>query len=247
MIRVGPFDVVDETRDEVVDRIVAAASTRCGAVVVGLHVAALNHRHDEHFVRAARDADIVFADGAAVVLLARVAGARHIERSPTTDIGHDVIRRLSARLGRPAKLALVGGPEGLAREAATELARLHRCDIVLAKAGYGLDLPELAEEVRGSAADLLLLGLGLPLETVIASEIAGTAGCAIYGVGGWFGHVLGRESRAPKVLRQLGLEWTWRLAQQPRRLAARYAKGALSTAALIPAALVGRSSARTRP
>jgi exopolysaccharide biosynthesis WecB/TagA/CpsF family protein len=50
--------------------------------------------------------------------------------------------------------------------------------------------------------------------------------------GGWFGHVAGDERRAPRLLRRSGLEWIARMAQQPRRLGPRYAKGLVSTAAV---------------
>jgi N-acetylglucosaminyldiphosphoundecaprenol N-acetyl-beta-D-mannosaminyltransferase len=50
--------------------------------------------------------------------------------------------------------------------------------------------------------------------------------------GGWFGFITRDEKRAPQWVCNAGLEWTYRLAQSPRRLVKRYAKGALSTAGL---------------
>ena len=49
--------------------------------------------------------------------------------------------------------------------------------------------------------------------------------------GGWFGHLVGDEKRAPRLLRRSGLEWIARVAQAPPRLGPRYAQGAGATAA----------------
>jgi UDP-N-acetyl-D-mannosaminuronic acid transferase (WecB/TagA/CpsF family) len=59
--------------------------------------------------------------------------------------------------------------------------------------------------------------------------------------GGWFGHIVGDEKRAPRVLRRSGLEWIARVAQAPTRLAPRYARGAGATAILALSTLQRRS------
>ena len=62
--------------------------------------------------------------------------------------------------------------------------------------------------------------------------------------GGWFGFVVGDEQRAPEWMQRIGMEWTWRLAQSPRRLAKRYALGAVRTAQLVPVQVRSRRIAR---
>ena len=56
--------------------------------------------------------------------------------------------------------------------------------------------------------------------------------CLVMTCGGWFGFITQDEKRAPQWVCDAGLEWTYRIAQSPRRLAKRYARGAFSTAAL---------------
>ena len=64
----------------------------------------------------------------------------------------------------------------------------------------------------------------------------------LVGVGGLFDFFSGRVSRAPGLLRTLGLEWTWRLAQEPKRMWRRYIIG---NAAFLARAAVEGLQART--
>src|SRR3954451_8386777 len=86
-VPVGPFCVVDATRAQFVDHVVASTGSGVpGPVLVyALHVGGLNARADQSFVEAMSRAALVYADGGSVVWLARLAGARVIERAPTTD------------------------------------------------------------------------------------------------------------------------------------------------------------------
>ncbi|UAL30593.1 WecB/TagA/CpsF family glycosyltransferase [Nocardioides rotundus] len=227
--------------------IVDLAGTPTARTAYALHVGGLNARGDRDFVTAMRAGDLVYADGGSVVGLARLAGARHIERAPTTDIGWEILRGIASRRGRPARVALIGGPPGLAeRAAATILAEAPgAAEIVATHDGYQQAWSEPLAEVRSANPDVVLVGLGAPREMIWCHEHRSSlpAGAVIVTVGGWFGHVTGDESRAPRLLRRSGLEWIARLAQAPRRLAGRYALGLLSTLVLVPRQLRNRRAA----
>ena len=234
-VEVGPFWVVDATATQVVGQIVdAAISERDRAVLVyALHVGGLNERHDPAFVEAMREADLVYADGGSVVWLARRSGAAVIERAPTTDIGWDVLRDLSARLGRPARVALIGGPEGLAERAGAEMEASGWAEIVYVTHGYHQDWTDPLAEARAAVPDVTVVGLGAPREMVWAKTWREQLPVGVLlTCGGWFGHIVGDEKRAPRVLRHSGVEWMARFAQAPRRLGPRYAKGIVSTAVI---------------
>ena len=216
-VRVGDFQVANASRHAVVDRIVRLAERPSGPTLVfALHVGGLNDRHDQAFVSAMQEADLVYADGGSVVWLARRAGADRIERAPTTDIGWDVMHRLREKLGRPLPRARSGDTE-----------------TVVTVDGYQQEWRRPLAAVREAAPDLTVVGLGAPREMVLChqwrDELPATV---VLTCGGWFGHVVGDERRAPRLLRRSGLEWIARMAQQPRRLGPRYAKGIVSTAAV---------------
>jgi N-acetylglucosaminyldiphosphoundecaprenol N-acetyl-beta-D-mannosaminyltransferase len=232
-VTIGPFEVHDLSQSAVVETIVGAARTtarRRTWVGYALHVGGLNERGNRDYVRAMANADCVYADGISVVLLARLAGAQHIERAGTTDIGWDVLRRLSAELGRPARVALLGGPDGLASRALAVLEAETQVVGVAAEHGYRDDWEPVLARLATSHVDILLVGLGAPLEMEwVERHRDRLPHCVVLTCGGWFGFVASEEKRAPRWMRMAGLEWSFRLIQAPRRLLKRYARGMVST------------------
>lgn len=235
-VGVGPFRVLDLGQQEIVNHIVDVAMVegRDRAVTAfALHVEGLNHREDNEFVTAMRDADIVYADGGAVVWLAKRAGARTIERAPTTDIGWQILRGLGARLGRVPRLALVGGPPGLARAAGEALAEAGVADPVSVAHGYHQNWSNHLARLTEAQPDVTLVGMGAPREMLwVQRRRHELAPGLVLTCGGWFGFLTGRERRAPAMLRRSGVEWVARLAQAPGRLGPRYIRGTAATAAL---------------
>lgn len=226
--------VADSTQQEIVE-VAAKPAGDQPRLVYALHVGGLLHRHDSAFRSALDGADVVYADGAAVVLLAKAAGARRIQRAATTDIGVDVINVLSRNLGRPARLALVGAKPGVAERAARALTERSSAEIVLVADGYFDDDSALVTELRLAEPDMVVVGLGMPYEaTWTHSRRTDLPQAVIMTCGGWFGFLAGDERRAPEWLQSIGLEWSYRLSQDFPRLFSRYSRGALEVAQLLP-------------
>lgn len=240
-VAVGPFRVADRSAESVVSTIVDLALTKGEHTLVtcyALHVQGLNLRSDAAYVAAMNEADLVYADGGSVVLLARVAGARSIERAATTDIGWDVLARLTERQGRAPRVALIGGEPGLAGRVADILRDRGVADPVLAEHGFHHDWEPVVDRLREAAPQLILLGLGSPQEMKWTHRWGPELGTGtVLTCGGWFGFIAGEERRAPTALRRPGLEWIARLSQSPTRLAPRYARGLASTMAVAPSAM----------
>jgi N-acetylglucosaminyldiphosphoundecaprenol N-acetyl-beta-D-mannosaminyltransferase len=79
------------------------------------------------------------------------------------------------------------------------------------------------EELESFQPDVTLIALGMPLQESFALKVFGVQKRGtIATVGGAFDQMTGFQSRAPKQLGMLGLEWLWRLATQPKRLWKRY-------------------------
>src|SRR3954451_7056224 len=238
VVTVGPFHVMDATRAGFVKRVVWLTRSVSGPVLVyALHVGGLNARADQQFVAAMEKAAVVYADGGSVVWLARLAGARGIERAPTTDDGWDVGRVVGSEFDRSPRLALIGGPTGLAERAASVLEANAPVQVVFTEHGYHEDWSGPLGSLRETAPDLILVGLGAPAEMIWCERHRDALPAAlVMTVGGWFGHLAGDEQRAPRLLRRSGVEWVARLAQSPRRLGPRYARGLWSAAAMsVPA------------
>jgi exopolysaccharide biosynthesis WecB/TagA/CpsF family protein len=81
---------------------------------------------------------------------------------------------------------------------------------------------DLVERVRGSGARMLFVGLGCPRQEVFAFELRPLVSMPIIAVGAAFPFIAGTLSQAPPWMQRRGLEWLFRLMQEPRRLWRRY-------------------------
>lgn len=238
-VRVGPFCVADATSNELADYLVKENEQQ--RIAYALHVGGLNARTDERFVQALNRGTLLYADGVAVVLLAKLAGASRITRTPTTDFGWTLINRLSQHLRRRVSLAIIGGPPGLAEAAGQTLTTHAPVDVIHCSDGYQDDYSASFELLRTGNPDIILVGMGMPKEAKwVDSHRHQLPDALIVTCGGWLGFLAGHEMRAPRSLQRLGLEWLYRLIQAPSRLIGRYTKGIWSTASLVPAQLRAR-------
>lgn len=81
---------------------------------------------------------------------------------------------------------------------------------------------DVANRIGASGADVVFVGLGCPRQEVWAFEYRALLNCPILAVGAAFDFHAGTARQAPPSMQNLGLEWLFRLAQEPRRLWRRY-------------------------
>lgn len=240
----GPYQLADLTPESFIDHVVALVDTADNerpTVVFSLHVGGLNLRRKKRFTDALRAADVLVADGISVAVLARIAGASGLHRHPTTDRGWELLDRVADHAGHRLRVALVGGPPGLAERAGAVMNKQAKVDVVVAHHGYHADWTAPLAEIREARCDVVIVGMGMPNEAYWVTENLPSLPNALFlTCGGWFGHIVGDEKRAPAWMRKLGLEWLARLAQSPARLWRRYAAGLWSIIAMIPTALASR-------
>lgn len=85
---------------------------------------------------------------------------------------------------------------------------------------------EVIAEIARSGADILLVAFGAPKQDKWISEHQEALGVPVaIGVGGLFDFYSGRISRAPQWIREMGMEWLYRLLMEPARLWKRYVIG----------------------
>jgi len=128
-----------------------------------------------------------------------------------------------------ARLYLLGGREGVAAAVAERLA-VEYPGLALVGHHHGYfsesETPALLDEIREAKPDVLVVAMGVPLQDVWLAEHEEALSVPLaIGVGGLFDFYSGRIARAPLWLRELGLEWTWRLAMEPARMWRRYLVG----------------------
>ncbi len=183
-------------------------------------------RHDPGFRTIYAAQDLVVADGNPVVWLSRLA------RRPVALVpGSDMVEPL-ARVARQAgvSVALVGTTEP-ALEAAAEALRLRVPGLEIAAQiappmGFepeGAEARQILAALSASGAKLVLIALGAPKQEAFAAlgrAVAPQLGFASIGAGLDF--LAGTQTRAPRWVRALAMEWLWRMLSSPRRLFMRY-------------------------
>ncbi len=172
-------------------------------------------------------AEVVFCDGAGVKLAARILGRCIPERITYADWAW----RLAAFAAAEGfSLYFLGARPGVAQEAARRLKESYPAlEIVGVRHGYfdhSAESEAVVEEINAAAPDILLVGLGMPLQErwLMENRERIDAGVALTG-GAVFDYVSGRLRRGPRLLTRGGFEWLARLFAEPRRLWRRYLIG----------------------
>jgi N-acetylglucosaminyldiphosphoundecaprenol N-acetyl-beta-D-mannosaminyltransferase len=183
-------------------------------------------QHDEELRRIHDRAGLVTPDGMPLVWLSRLRGHRWVERVYGPDL---MLAACEASLRLGWRHFLYGGDEGVAGRLAD---RLRERFPGLAIAGtYTPPFRPLApdedreviERIERSRADIVWVGLGTPKqERWMAEHVARVAAPVLIGVGAAFDFHAGVKRQAPRWMQRNGLEWLFRLASEPRRLAGRY-------------------------
>lgn len=121
---------------------------------------------------------------------------------------------------------LLGASEAVIEGAAAQIRTMHPGLTVHHASGYFSDEQE-ADRVRAiaeSGARYLFVGMGVPRQERFIERTADDLGATVaMGVGGSFDVISGLRRRAPEWMQGSGLEWVYRLKQEPRRLFWRYA------------------------
>jgi N-acetylglucosaminyldiphosphoundecaprenol N-acetyl-beta-D-mannosaminyltransferase len=144
---------------------------------------------------------------------------------PERVAGSNLIASLSAAAAKFGKsVFLVGGMPGDAEAAAAALRARHP---ELHVAGVRGDAPEgsddLVEDLRRLRPDIVYVSLGKIAEERLIERLRESNSDAWFiGVGTSFGSLAGRVRRAPRLMRNVGLEWVHRWTQEPARLTGRY-------------------------
>jgi N-acetylglucosaminyldiphosphoundecaprenol N-acetyl-beta-D-mannosaminyltransferase len=171
-------------------------------------------------------ADLAVADGMPLVWLSRLMGAGLPERVPGIDLVDDCCR-LAAR--RDIPVFLLGAGPGVAQAASRALATRHSglriAGTFTPPFGPSTDDgdAEMVDRIRAAGRCVLFVAFGAPRQDrFIATQLKNLDVPVAMGVGGTFDVLAGAIPRAPRPLQRAGLEWVWRLAQEPGRLWRRY-------------------------
>ena len=238
-----PIDIL--TMSETVDLARDAMRTRKRLRHVALNVAKLvTMRRDPLLAADVKSSDVVGVDGMGIVWSARFLGLPIRDRVAGIDLLNQLLEVCADEGLKPYFL---GATRETVNEAVRQILKKHpKMRFAGVRDGYFSPEQEIdvVDEIRKSGADCLFIGMPTPRkERFLAAHCDEINVPFIMGVGGSFDVLAGKVSRAPTRLQQLGLEWLYRVYQEPRRMWWRYLKTNTVFAALMLKAFFHQISA----
>jgi N-acetylglucosaminyldiphosphoundecaprenol N-acetyl-beta-D-mannosaminyltransferase len=183
----------------------------------------VNMRRDQTLFDDVTSSDMVLADGMAVVWASRILGDALPERVAGIDLMMGMLERANKQGYR---IFLLGATEEVSAGVAARMAKDFPNAVLAGRHdGYFKEPDEerVVEQIATSRPDILLVAMTSPKKEKFMARWSERMGVPVcHGVGGSFDVYSGKVSRAPKFMQATGLEWLYRVMQEPRRMWKRY-------------------------
>lgn len=180
------------------------------------------------FAKVLHDADLVTPDGKPLVVMLRKLGIKNQNQVAGFDVflnlcdlaeqtgtkvyflgsTEDILQKMKQRLNREYPILKIAGMKAPSNISVQEILSNRNSDLI--------------EEINQSGAGIVFVCLGCPKQEIWMSQHQGSIKGVMIGVGAVFSMYAGINPRAPYWIQQVGLEWLYRLLQEPRRLWRRY-------------------------
>ncbi|MCX4188419.1 WecB/TagA/CpsF family glycosyltransferase [Methylophaga sp. OBS4] len=213
-----PFDAV--SMEQTAERVLHAIETQtpCFVSTPNLNFA-ITAQYDEAFYDSVVGSDLSVADGMPLVWLARLLGIPICERVA----GSDLFEYLSARqTTQPVSVFFFGGQQGVARQA---YERLNQQAGGVISCGYfdpgfvsleDMSSAAIIDSINAAKADFIVVALGAKKGQAWIQHNRSRLNAPVIGhLGAVINFVAGTVARAPVIWRRSGLEWLWRIRQEP--------------------------------
>jgi N-acetylglucosaminyldiphosphoundecaprenol N-acetyl-beta-D-mannosaminyltransferase len=212
------------TLEETLNRVEQAVASRTRLQIGVVNAAKIvNMRRDDMLRQDVLSSDLILADGIAVVWASRLLGVELPERVPGIDLMEGILRRGTAHGYR---VFCLGAEPDVLEKAADRMAAEHAgVKIIGRQHGYFSEEQEeaVARAIHEARPDVLFVAMTSPIKEQFLARWSGVLGVPVcHGVGGSFDVLAGKVKRAPRIWQRLGLEWLYRVVQEPRRLTKRY-------------------------
>lgn len=189
-----------------------------------INVAKIVHMADDAELRAqVLDSDLICVDGMGVIWGCRLLGLPVPDRVPGVDLMFQTFALCERRGFRPF---LLGARQDVLDKMTEVLGqRYPALRLAGSRNGYFSDADEagIVAQIAASGADCLFVGITSPKKERFLREHRDALGVPFQvGVGGAFDVAAGKVRRAPAIVQRIGMEWLFRVVQEPRRLFWRY-------------------------
>ena len=225
--KVFGVEIHNVTMNEALANIADTITKRAKKTVFFANAHTLNLSYDNaDFRELLNKVDYLLPDGSGIEVACRHAGIR---RKGNIN-GTDMLPLLCEQLAASGKsIYMLGGEEGIAKSAIANMKKRFPTLRIAGTHNGFFDKSNCADviaDINHSQADIVLVGMGQPLQEQWVAEYRDQLETpVVMAVGGLFDFYAEKVSRAPLWLRELGMEWTWRLIQEPGRMWKRYIIG----------------------
>lgn len=184
--------------------------------------------NNREYLEALRSSDLIYPDGWGPIFLAKLFGHSSNKRVNAADFVDKVLTILNRQR---SKLFLLGCEEKTVARTVKVIKQKYR-KIIISGFHHGfftrVEEKKIISQIKSVRPDIVLIGMGVPKQELWVYNNWKLLPKSIYWtVGGLFYYISGLKSRAPLWMRKIGLEWLYRLLQEPRRLWRRYTIGNL--------------------
>ena len=226
-VRLGKIHANALTFSQALDAVAELVTSGEGGYIVTPNVDhVVQAEHSEELREAYREASLSLVDGQPLVWLSRMMG----EPFPEKISGSDFVPVLIDLAGqRGWHVFFLGAADGVGAKAAEVLKQgAPNLQITVHSPSFGfekdpVESAEVLQMVREAGPNLLVLALGCPTQELLMCRWKRELAPAVaIGAGATLDFMAGKVKRAPRWMSNAGLEWLYRLAREPRRLARRY-------------------------
>lgn len=176
----------------------------------------LKAHRDEKYRNILNSADLNICDGFGLRLVSFLGGRKIKARFAGVDLV-DFLLGSAAKKGQ--KILVIAGKNSLSTPEEIEQAISEKYPDLFAKSEYFLPGQDLSKNGIISQSEIIFVNFGAPEQEKFLSEnrVKFLNAKILIGVGGTFDFLTGKIRRAPRLFRAIGLEWLWRLMQEPKR------------------------------
>lgn len=236
------------TIQEALDAVDTAITSGDRLMIGVVNAAKIVHmKADAELANDVNNSDLVLADGMSVVIASKVLGNPLPERVTGIDLMTGILER---GMQRNYRVYCLGATEEVSCAVEREFSKLYPgVDIVGRRNGYFTESEEseIVDDIARANPDVLLIAITSPKkERFMARWSVKLNVTVVHGVGGSFDVVAGKVRRAPESWQRLGLEWLYRVKQEPARLWKRYLVTNTLFGLMVLRSLVGRIFGRER-
>lgn len=218
----------DVTKQEAIEHIEYCINHRIIGQVITPNVDQIVRiESDKYFKTICENCELLLVDGHPLMWTAKYYGRPFKEKICGSDLVPELCS-LAAKKGY--SVFLLGAAPGVAQRAAERLIvdnpGLKVAGVYSPPIGFEKNQDEISkinEMLKASGADMLFVGMGVPKQDIFIYENMKTYQIPMsFSIGGTIDFIAGVQKRAPKWISNIGMEWLYRLIQNPKRMFKRY-------------------------